>query len=408
MLIISITVLLGLKLKTWVAPATVFGILWSAIMFLNVAFMPDYLVSTAGLWIVCLFIFCFGLGSVLEKFGSRNHVSRLHQTTEFELPLLRFITVSLSLVGFCAVLIIIRDHIGSMSGSNPLDVIHQIAMAETKFRHLDVKRPQYFSLINTAFYSSALFGGLLFSRRIPGSKIIGLAPLIVALVYSLITTAKSTLLQPLLMWISAYGAALLLQSRDRSMKLGMSGWILIGCLAILISGITLFTFYLRYPNKSLWDAVALNIVNYVTFGLPPFVFWCDKAHILGLSPDYGKWTFSGVFDFMGLGTRELGIYKQFFEIGSLTSNLYSAFRGLIQDFTFPGAILLTVTTGAIANLAYRSVKAGNIATLGILAGIYSFVFWSPIVSLFVYNAILFAAILFAFYCGLVGQIIKRK
>jgi len=92
----------------------------------------------------------------------------------------------------------------------------------------------------------------------------------------------------------------------------------------------------------------------------------------------------------------------------LTSNLYSAFRGLIQDFTFPGAILLTVTTGAIANLAYRSVKAGNIATLGILAGIYSFVFWSPIVSLFVYNAILFAAILFAFYCGLVGQIIKRK
>ena len=353
------------------------------------------------------FVFCFGLGSLFAKYSSRENAPHVPQKTEYELPLLRFITISLCLVGFCAILIIVRDHIGGTSGSNPWDVFHQITIAETNFRYLGVKRPHYFSLINMAFYASALFGGLLFSRRISGSKTIGLAPLIVALVYSLITTAKSTLLQPLLMWISAYGAGMLLQSRGRAMKLGISGMVLVGCLAIVISGITLFTFYLRYPNKSLWDAVAENIVNYVTFGLPPFVYWWDNVNIVRLSPDYGRWTFSGIIDFLSLGSRELGIYKEFVVVGALVSNLYSVFRGLIQDFTFPGAILVTLCSGALAERAYRSVTEGNIAMVGILAGMYSFMLWSPIVSLFVYNAILFAAMLFAFYCVLVWWITKH-
>ena len=403
---IGITIFFGLKLKSWVAPASVFGILWSVIMFLNVAFIRDFLVSAAGLWIVCLFVFCFGLGSVFVEYSSGENAPYGPQKPEYELPLLRFITVFLCLIGFCAILIIVRDHIGSTSGSNPWNVFHEIAIAEKNFRYLGVKRPYYFSLINMAFYSSALFGGLLFSRRISRSKTIGLAPLIVVLAYSLITIAKATLLQPLLLWISAYGAGMLLQSRNREMKLGISGIVLVGCLAIVISGIILFTFYLRYPDKSLWDAVAENILNYVTFGLPPFVYWWDNVNIIGLSPDYGRWTFSGIIDFLGLGSRELGIYKEFVVVGALVSNLCSALRGLIQDFTFPGAILVTLCSGALAERAYRLVTEGNIAMVGILAGMYSFMLWSPIVSLFVYNAILFAAMLFAFYCVLVWWIIK--
>src|SRR5262249_22704706 len=75
------------------------------------------------------------------------------------------------------------------------------------------------------------------------------------------------------------------------------------------------------------------------------------------------------------------------------SNIFTAFRGLLQDFTFPGAVLLSFVSGMVAAVAYGKTVAGSMRYIPLLAGYYAFVLWSPIVSILNYNSVLLALLM---------------
>jgi len=79
--------------------------------------------------------------------------------------------------------------------------------------------------------------------------------------------------------------------------------------------------------------------------------------------------------------------------------VYTLFRGLIQDFTLPGASLFGVLLGIVAGAAARSRSANHGRNVLVLAGYYSLILFSPVISLFTYNGLILAWVVAAMVLG---------
>jgi oligosaccharide repeat unit polymerase len=110
----------------------------------------------------------------------------------------------------------------------------------------------------------------------------------------------------------------------------------------------------------------------------------EEPHPLGL----GASTVGGLFEFLGLKTRERNLdWKPIDLKAGIDSNIYTAFRGLIDDFSIPGSMILLLIAGAFVGRAYAKLCSGNMGFAWVLAAYYIFILFSPIVSAFYYNSV---------------------
>jgi len=128
---------------------------------------------------------------------------------------------------------------------------------------------------------------------------------------------------------------------------------------------------------------------YVFGYLSAFSQWMSGSRPEGLG--FGAYTFGGLFDLAGLHPREIGVYTSSVTLPGLErNNVYTAFRGLIEDFSFPVAIVICAALGALCGYGYGQLRRGRFRwALGVSA-FYAFVAWSPVVSLSVYNGLILA------------------
>ena len=130
--------------------------------------------------------------------------------------------------------------------------------------------------------------------------------------------------------------------------------------------------------------------------LSVFSYWVDRPEGLdSYDMKFGEYTFGGLKQAAGLSNREVGVYEHAVTVGSDDSNIYTAFRGVVEDFTPMGAALVCVFAGYASGKAYSRSGQGVIWDLLILIGFYGFLVWSPIGSLFYYNGPILALIVAA-------------
>ncbi len=113
-------------------------------------------------------------------------------------------------------------------------------------------------------------------------------------------------------------------------------------------------------------------------------------------PALGYWTFMAIGEKIDRA-KEIpeGYYDEYFEEpGVLKSNIYTVWRGLIYDFTIPGALLFMAALGAVSSLAYRRMlqrasapvsQAGYIALAG-------FIYSTYLLSIFTWDSVYVAAV----------------
>ena len=70
--------------------------------------------------------------------------------------------------------------------------------------------------------------------------------------------------------------------------------------------------------------------------------------------------------------------------------IFTVFRGIVTDFTLPGAFLITTFIGFWMSIAYVRLLTGNLLFLAPLTLFYAFTMYSPIISIFLYNSIIMA------------------
>jgi hypothetical protein len=144
-----------------------------------------------------------------------------------------------------------------------------------------------------------------------------------------------------------------------------------------------------------------RIKLYFTAHLSVFSSWWNFVHKYGYTVTWGQSTFFGPFAQIGLGERNAGVYSVLEDgiQGGVDSNIFTLYRGLIEDFTLPGALILLAVFGYGAGYAFRCIRTGirHPVSTAWLTAFYVVLFWSPIINPFGYTTICGA---FAVYVSL--------
>jgi hypothetical protein len=109
---------------------------------------------------------------------------------------------------------------------------------------------------------------------------------------------------------------------------------------------------------------------------------------------------------LGLKEREIGLYVDSVNLpNGSESNIYTAFRAMVDDFTLPGALLFFGLLSFAGGLGWALLRHGQLWAAPFLVSDVAFILWSPLTSLFNYNSIVGALFLFELvmvYVTLVG------
>ena len=98
------------------------------------------------------------------------------------------------------------------------------------------------------------------------------------------------------------------------------------------------------PNiNAISDSLKSGRTRASMFGhISEFSQWFQESWDEDMKPAFGAYTIAGLFNLSGLHTRYPGLYiEKSYEVEpGASTNIYTIFRGLIQDFTLPGSIVI--------------------------------------------------------------------
>ena len=174
--------------------------------------------------------------------------------------------------------------------------------------------------------------------------------------------------------------------------------IFIFLLSVISIFVALFIFiqWLRQGLSPLFFDLMVSRLKAYMFGyLSAFTLWFDNIDnffILNLD----LYTFAGPMNLFGLLERNLGFYNPIY-INEITStNIFTAFRGLINDFNPFGVLLIIFLLGFYMQVIFQKIKIRFSDGLISLSIFYSFTLYSPLISIFHYNSIFFSWVLIYF------------
>jgi oligosaccharide repeat unit polymerase len=388
--------------RSWFAPSVFAPTIWSVYLLLPLMLAPEYRVSALAVWLIVLLIACVTIGSVLAETQAPQHSAKWMPVNAAK-PLLRMSLVlsMVSMIGaaYSAYAALMQYGLdGSLSG---LMAVGHLLSVE---RYAGEQTPFLVRVLVTWTFPAALLGGMSFaiesSRR---ARILCFMPLLPAFAFSLVQAAKANTLIAIVLGISGY---LAMRTTTAVGASSQKRTVVVTLAAALIAGLCFFFAVdtLRSHNQKQNDLQVQSdfgrakstAVGY----LAVFSYWVDSPGGLdSFHLNFGEYTFGGLLQAAGLGNREVGIYTDTVTVGSDDSNIYTAFRGLIEDFTPLGAALICVMAGYASGKAYSRAGRGQIWDVLVLIGFYGFLLWSQIGSLFVYNGPILALIVAAAVLG---------
>jgi hypothetical protein len=139
-------------------------------------------------------------------------------------------------------------------------------------------------------------------------------------------------------------------------------------------------------------ASLLNTRRYFAGHLVGLGLWLRDRPVR--APQLGKQTLAGLADVAGLGPRQQGLYTETVEAapGEVT-NIFTAGRPLVEDFTLVGIVLITLLWSTAAGASWEAAAGGNRLAAAVLLLHWSFVLTSPIASFLVYNSLVLAVLI---------------
>jgi oligosaccharide repeat unit polymerase len=157
-----------------------------------------------------------------------------------------------------------------------------------------------------------------------------------------------------------------------------------------------------------------NFMTYAFGHLPAFDAWFTQ-HLGTMEPTGGVKTFYGVSNLLGLAEREQGVFSDavyFWKSGpyqipsDMSTNVYTVFRFLMEDFGFVGSFLCMLLGGFVGGFAGIMVRRRSQTVLHqvVLVALFFFCFMSFATSVWVYTSYLATMVCFM---GLLAVSFKR-
>jgi oligosaccharide repeat unit polymerase len=395
---------------SWYSPAAFFAGFWC--VFGGLPLIAGQIsVGPAGMLFVAAASAAVFVGAWAAQ--RRHSATAPDQRSLQEPPLLGWLIAACTVMGL-AVVVLILFSVGSVSGAPRIislraivETIHQLAIARNAGTW---QEPAAARILTSALYLGAMLSGLMIGLHKTGrARWLSLATFIPSVLVTVILTTKSSILLPVALGTSAYLATSIATGSSPRLTLKRAA-LLAGFVAVL-SGAFVLIQMARYAGWSEGRPLAVAQLLWAdTFPyLGAFSIWFQsKAVTASLHPTLGQYTFAGVFELLHIHTRVAGLYTDQVVVSGTGYNIYTAFRGLIEDFTPPGALLFLAVIGFGAEIAYRRVRSGDLLYLGLLAAFYAATLWSFIVDVFIYNTVVLAFLILVGYLAIASSHSLRK
>ena len=384
--------------RTWLEPGSFFLLVWVLYIVIPVLVVPENTIYISGIWYIFSFSLAVLLGSAV--WNQLEPVSRLDKALTTGARLDRYtntlfnftlIFTLLSAIGVAVLLVagikrynLVADLFSLSSLPNLFYVDRDTGIFQLPWQ---IKGFIYFT------YTASLIGGFTFKLFQGKKKIICFIPLFIAFLYGVVLAVRSGIILSVMLWLSGWlGSKVYLQ--DFKFRQRTVIFILLSFMIMIILFISIK--WLRSgANDPFLIMVFLDNARISYFGhLSAFSTWLYNYHYVGLT--FGANTFSGPLDWLGIIEREIGFYKENIILAnSVYTNIFTVFRGLIEDFSIPGTLVFGFGIGVLARLAFNRCSYGQFMWMMPLTLYYAFVLYSPIISLFNYNSAIMAWVITA-------------
>jgi oligosaccharide repeat unit polymerase len=393
--------LLGRRVEgSWIAPATIWPIAWGSYAAGALAYVGEaQRIVPALLWIL-LSCTVFLAGAVVSRIVAPAAPLRVVSPAPSErFPWLGRITLALSAAGFLAVLSEIRATGFGLADLLSFATLTRLAAASrAAFTFGEQEQGLVARLLLVLAYTGPLFGGVyLVSARRWRERVLGLAPLVAVTLVGFVHGSRMGVLFGGSFWLAAYlSGRLLSTSGDRRAATRLFAVVAAFALVLFV-GLSTAVQYARYfvGNQK---TTALIIADPFGF-VPAFAQWFDASGFKGSDLS------AGFYSFERLG-RMLGLDRPAFpsvDVGFTTSNVYTVFRALIEDFGSLGSLVVVGAVGLLGSWSYRRVVAGRSTWVAALSLTYAFIFTSMALSPFSYTGPAFGATVFTCYVTLAAR-----
>jgi len=384
--------------RSWVAPAAVWPVIW---LLYSAALLPYLTEPTryvpALLWILinCAAFSCGALLAGGVPPAERPPVRPGQQ----RFPHLALIVVVLSAASVAALVSAVQStgfRLGDLLSL--ASVARMAAAARALFTFGEAEQGALARVLLALAYTAPLFAGLYFPlARRRREKLLALVPLVSIALIGTVHGSRMGVLFGGAFWVAAYLAGRLLASagqRHLTTRLFFVGG---GIAAILLAGVSTAIQFIRYFTGS-QKAAAMVIADPFGF-LAAFALWFEEAGVRTSAMTGGFYTFERIGRMLGVDRPAVPAI----DVGFTSSNVYTVFRSLIEDFGSAGSVVLVLMIGFLGSLAYRRVVRGRGTWVPALALTYAFLFTSVALSPFSYTGPTIGAVLFVMYSAFVAR-----
>ena len=384
---------------TWLSPGSFFASAWSFFLIVPLLFAPEFKVDLLGIWFIAILSMACAAGSVIAyKPPSIDSLVSNEPNKTNPSHLFRPLWV-LILISFGGVILLFRHALNTYN-------FGYYSMGWVSIPNL-IAVDRYSGYINYPFiikyslyciYPANLLGGLLLSMRQISFKMKALTvvPLLLALVLGIIEGARTSILLGLVLFFSAWMSGAMINDphfnkKKPYLKIAISsGGLILGFTAFFV-----LIQWLRQGMDSIIVDLLMDQIRAYFFGyLAAFTQWVGESESMHLSGVLT--TFAGPFNLMGVMERSLGFYEPVNISLGISTNIFTALRGLVIDFSIPGSILIAFIVGFFLQLSYQRGISGTIINTLPISIFYAFTLYSPLISIFHYNSILFSWIVIFF------------
>jgi oligosaccharide repeat unit polymerase len=283
----------------------------------------------------------------------------------------------------------------------------RVAQDSTRERYLEsVQVPLYGSLASAGVLA---YTTVLVMHATVGGKVrlLNVAPLAIFVLSNLIVTTRSSLVYLILVSLLAYAFAYSCANRRYPPMFNFKTVLLILGALVSLSGIFLAFQMVRFGashSRSVWEVLGY-LRRWPWGSIPSFSLWWNGDAPIEVGHLPGYYTFMGIYDNLGIDSRTQGGFSGFVYLtADEPGNVYTAFRGLVEDFGLVGGGVFLAMLGFVAGQAYRGTTLSPSVRMMVFFLTYMWLVTSFIVSYWAFAGNIFAAFLVPLLVNLFCQV----
>lgn len=406
----ALTILLSLCL-IWFArkrlrpfsPASLFTIFWAAQILIIVAGWSNYLYfNYTGILYILLGLLCFDVGylSIKPIKVTPTETPIILPRVVFNKKRSKHVYLFVLILAFIGIFYGIYSHGFSISSMFDLSSFMEMSNLNSVERYSDVDQD---GIIDKIFGINAcacpILGGISFYLLEKRKRFLSFLALLPQAIGGLSQGAKMGIITGTFLWL--IGLIVTAQLLNIQIKVKFRTVIMlvgsfIGLLALLT---VVMMFRIGQFDIDTMYVVFGKAISYGLGHLPAFDMWFSTHEDVLSELTGGGKIFYGITNTLGILKREGGIFTKMVEVSPNgdETNVYTIFRFFIEDFGTIGALVWLFFMGWLCRKIYDSFmrKQHIYLTITLMCGIYFFISWSFVASIFAYAT--YIALMFYLY-----------